>query len=478
MTTDPAPRQVGKTAVVVGASMAGLCAATVLAQRFGQVLVFDRDALPEAPEPRGQVPQGRHPHLLLVAGGRLLEGWFPGLNSELMRVGAVDIDVVGDVSWYQSGGFARRPASGLHGPAMSRPLLEHTVRARVQSLPNVTIRGATAVLDLVADGSGERIRDVRLADGTLVPCDLVVDATGRSARSLAWLSNLGFSPPPVTAVHVDMRYVSRIYRRSPPVDRDWKGAAVIDHPSAKRMAVALPIEGDRWFVTFAGLNGVSPPTHEDERLAWARSLPSPLVADVMEKSEPLGPPVTHRFPANQRRQVKRMRRFPLGWVLLGDAVCSFDPVYGQGMSSAALQAVALADCLDRAGAIDRAFARRYFRAVSRTVAVPWSLAVGADFMYDGTTGHKPPATDLLNRYMERVRVAAQHDDKVAIGMIEVFVLVRPPGALFRPSFMLRVLRGSRRGPVRTPTTARPVEGGSRSKGGSQQGHARTVPPPR
>jgi 2-polyprenyl-6-methoxyphenol hydroxylase-like FAD-dependent oxidoreductase len=280
----------------------------------------------------------------------------------------------------------------------------------------------------------------------------------------------------VSVVHIDTRYVSRIYSRSAPVDRDWKGAAVIDRPSAKRMAVALPIEGDRWFVTLAGLNGVSPPIHEDERLAWARSLPSQLIADVMASSQPLGPPVTHRFPANQRRHVQRMRRFPLGWVLLGDAVCSFDPVYGQGMSSAALQAVALANCLDRAGAIDRAFARRYFRAVSRTVGVPWSLAVGADFMYDGTTGRKPPATDLLNRYMERVRIAAQHDDAVAIGMIEVFVLVRAPGGLVRPRFMLRVLHGARRGTAESPNKPRPLERGGRGKGGAPSTGARTVPP--
>ena len=114
----------------------------------------------------------------------------------------------------------------------------------------------------------------------------------------------------------------------------------------------------------------------------------------MASSEPLGPPVTHRFPANQRRHVERMRRFPLGWVLLGDAVSSFDPVYGQGITSAAMQAHALAGALDAAPGIGRRFARRYFRAAGRTVAVPWSIAVGGDFAYDGTTGPKPFATDL------------------------------------------------------------------------------------
>src|SRR5215212_6046140 len=147
-----ASRRVGDTAVVVGASMAGLCAARVLSERFGQVLVLDRDDLPEAPEPRGQVPQGRHPHLLLVSGARLLEGWFPGLFAELVAAGAEDVDISGDVYWHQSGGVSRRPASALRGPSMSRPLLERTVRRRVESLPNVTVRGGTAVLGLSADG--------------------------------------------------------------------------------------------------------------------------------------------------------------------------------------------------------------------------------------------------------------------------------------------------------------------------------------
>ena len=451
--TPPAPRQVGATAVVVGASMAGLCAARVLSERFDHVLVLDRDALPEAPQPRGQVPQGRHPHLLLVAGARLLEGWFPGLGAELLAAGATDVDVCADVYWHQSGGVSRRPVSTLRGPAMSRPFLEHAVRRRVESLPNVTVRGKTAVRGLRLDPAGERITDVELADGALVPCGLVIDATGRSARSVAWLSDLGFPPPPVSVVQIDTRYVSRMYSRGASLGRDWKAAAVIDDPGAKRMASVFPIEGDRALVTFAGLNGAAPPIEEGERRAWARSLPSPVVAEFMESAEPLGAPVTHRFPANQRRRVERMRRFPLGWLPLGDAVCSFDPIYGQGMSSAALQAAAMARCLDRAVAIDGAFARRYFRAVSRTVAVPWSIAVGADFLYDGTTGHKPPGTDLLNRYLERARIAAQHDDAVAIGMVEVFVLVRPPSALVRPGFVLRVLRGARRGPVGTPPVA-------------------------
>jgi 2-polyprenyl-6-methoxyphenol hydroxylase-like FAD-dependent oxidoreductase len=388
---------------------------------------------------------------LLVAGARLLEGWFPGILDELSASGAVDIDICGDFYWYQAGGCQRRPVSGLTGPAMSRPLLERTVRRRVEALPNVSIRAETAADGLIADRFGGRITGIRLADGSALACDLVVDASGRAARSLAWIRELGYEPPPTSVVEVDTRYVSRIYRRTDAPARDWKAAAVIGDPDTRRLAMLLPMEGDRWIVAIAGINGESAPTDPDAMLAYAHTLDSPVIAEVMTVSQPLGEPVTHRFPANQRRHVERMRRFPLGWLLIGDAVCSFNPIYGQGMTTAARQAQALGRELDRAGTISRSFTRRYFKAASRTVNTPWSIAVGGDFVYTGTKGKKPLGTDLVNRYMDRVIMAGQHDDTVVIRLNEALALLRSPQTLMAPSFMLRVLRAARRGtPASTP----------------------------
>ena len=432
-----------RSAVVLGASVAGLCAAGVLSERFDDVVVVDRDELPEAPAWRHQVPQGRHPHLLLPAGARLFEGWFPGFVDELLAAGAVEIDLCRDFYWYQAGGVWRRPTSDLRSPAMSRPLLEHVLRRRVGSIPNVTIRHGTTADGLELDPSGERVVGLRLAGDEVVAADLVVDASGRQARSVEWLGAMGYEPPACSTVAVDTRYVTRLYRRAPSANGDWKAAAVVSPPDEKRLVMVMPLEDDRWYVTFCGLNGEVAPTDDDGLLAYARSLPTPIVADLMASSEPLGPPVTHRFPANQRRHVERMRRFPLGWVLLGDAVSSFDPVYGQGITSAAMQAHALAGALDAAPGIGRRFARRYFRAAGRTVAVPWSIAVGGDFAYDGTTGPKPFATDLLNRYLDRMAVAAQHDDHVLLRLNEVISMTRRPQALLHPRLVARTLRAPR-----------------------------------
>ena len=421
--------------------MAGLCAARVLADRFDQVTVVDRDTLPDAPTWRSQVPQGRHPHLLLARGARLLEGWFPGIVDELYAGGAVEIDLAADMHWYQGGGVARRPPSSLRGPAMSRPFLEWTVRTRLAALSNVTILGDTNIAGLELDATGRRVVAARLADGHL-PCDLLVDASGRHAHSLPWLEQLGYPSPDVSRVEIDTRYMTQQLRRSDDPARDWKAAGVIDDPATKRLAMALPIEGDRWLVLFGGVHGETAPADPDERLAYARSLPSPVIADLLAACDPLDEPTTHRFPSSQRRHVERLKRFPLGWVLLGDAIGSFNPIYGQGMTVAAQQATALGEALDRSGRIDRAFARRYFKTASRIVNVAWSTAVGSDFAYDETTGPKPPGTDLINRYMDRVITAAQHNDAIALRFNEVVAMVRRPEALLTPAFAFRVLRCS------------------------------------
>ena len=430
------------SAVVIGASMAGLCAARVLAPRFDRVTVLDRDTLPDGPVDRGQVPQGRHPHLLLAGGAQLLEGWFPGLLPELYDGGAVELDQSADVQWYQNGGHLRRPCTRARGPSMSRPFLEWTVRRRLDLLPNVEIRSGGAVEDIELDRAGERVEGVRLAGGGTEPADLVVDASGRQARSVAWLEAAGFAAPALSRVQVGTRYVSQELRRTAAPARDWKLAGVVDDPVSKRMAIALPIEGERWLVVFGGMHGEVAPEDPGDRLDYARDLPSPEIADVLEASDPLGPTVTHRFPASQRRHVERMKRFPVGWVLLGDAVASFNPIYGQGMTSAAQQAAALGRALDRSGGIDRSACRRYFRAAGRVVDVAWSTAVGADFAYPETTGPKPRGADLSNRYADRVLTAAQRDDTVAVRFNEVVAMLRRPESLMTPPIVRRVLRAT------------------------------------
>ena len=275
-------RRSGSRAVVMGASIGGLCAARVLAERFERVLVLERDPLPEAPGPRRGTPQVRHAHALLVGGAQRLEGWFPGLAAELLADGALPCDRSRQVHWYQAGGLrqAPRPARADAGTLCSRPLLEHRLRRRVSSLPPVTLRQGAAD-GLVLAAGGRTVAGVRLENGDEVPAELVVDATGRAACSLRWLEALGFETPPRSEVRIDMGYATRILRPRPWGGPDWLIGVVVDEPTAARMGVAFAFEGPRWMVTLAGFHGDHAPTDDDGWLAFARSLPDPAIAELI-----------------------------------------------------------------------------------------------------------------------------------------------------------------------------------------------------
>lgn len=440
MTTRPSPRQ---TAVVIGGSMAGLSAAAVLAPRFDSVVIIERDVLADGPADRKGVPQGRHAHGLLPPGMMRLEGWFPGLIDELAAAGAPVLDIGADALWYQDG-YRLRFATGIKGPLASRALLEYHVRRRTLALPNVTLRAGAGVTGLLTDEEGTEVTGVQLADATAVPADLVVDASGRQGRSLQWLAELGYEPPATTEVAIDVAYASRIFRRDRSQETGFEFALALAGPPSGRQGVAFPLEGERWIVTLAGLHGERPPTDDAGFLAFARSLPTPEIADLVESSVPLGPVVTHRLHSNQRRHVERLRKVPGGLVMLGDAVCSFNPTYGQGMTTAALQAEALGQALDRHAGLDARFVKAFYKRAAKAITPAWQITTGADFALPATKGKKAPGTDLLNRYMPHVFKAAQVDEAVCLRLIEVTTLLKPPPALLTPAMLVRVFRAARR----------------------------------
>lgn len=434
-------------AVVIGGSMAGLVAARVLAERVGQVSIIDRDTLPLTAVNRTAVPQGRHAHGLLAAGERILRDLFPGLMEELVEGGAQAV-TMDDARWWQMNGYRTHAPGAPDGTLFSRPLLEAVVRQRVAQLPNVSFHRAAA--------AGLEYRDARVIgvhvvgdDGAaIVPADLAVDCSGRGSRAARWLTDIGYPEPAVARVQVDVRYASRLYRRTPGLRADHSWYVTIGDPAcSKRVGVAFPIEGDRWIVTLAGSHGDHPPTDDEGYLAWARTLPTGDIADLIRDEEPLGQIVTHRLPSSQWRHFEKLPSHPTGFVALGDSVCSFNPIYGQGMSSAAQQAVALGRAIDRHEIDGAGIPRAFYRAAAKIIANPWAIAAGADFAFPETTGPKPPMTDVINRYVAKAIVAAQHDGVVATAMWEVQNLLSPPQSLMRPTVVARVVRAARRGPA-------------------------------
>ncbi len=449
ITTRTHAKRTPTTAIVIGASMAGLVTARALSDHADRVVVLDRDRLPAAAVTRQRVPQSAHTHILLGAGQRLLDGWFPGLTLDLRLQGAVAVPPR-DLSWFQ-GGAHRAPAdAGVTLVSMSRPLLETTVRERLLSrCRNVTISDDVAVQGLVVQAG--RVTGVRV-DGIDHRADLVVDCSGRTTPFLDQLADVGYPSPDVSAIRIQMAYGTRVVR---PREGDGPlGALVIDDPTrGHRLGTMLPIEGGRWIVTLAGFHGDAPPTDPEAFAAFARSLPSPELADLLDRSEALTPVLTHGMPTSRRRHVERLDRTPPGFVVLGDAICSFNPVYGQGMSSAALQADALGHAVARHGLRSARLARSFYRRAAKVVDVPWRIAAGADFADPRTTGPKPVGTDLVNRYLARMVLASHASAPVVRKLLLVQNLLAPPATLMTPATMLRVLLASSRSAVvRRPTS--------------------------
>jgi len=429
--------------VIIGASIAGLTAAAAVAGQFDEVVVLERDRLPDAPEPRRGVPQGDHGHVLLVSGARALEELFPGLAADLRTAGAVTLADLGtDLTLFRYG--VRYRPMPLHLPLQSftRPLLETVIRRRVSELPAVTIRDGVTVSGLAGDR--HKVTGVRL-DGDLLDADLVVDASGRGSRSDRWLTDLGHRAPDAVEVKIGVHYTTRLFTRTEGDFTDGRCVLVLPAPKTeRRVGLAFPVEGDRWLISMGGWHNAGAPESAEEFRAYARSLPYRPLAALVERAEPLTELVTHRFPASRRRRFERLRHPPAGYVAVGDAVCSFNPVYGQGMTCAALEALALRSTVERHGPGSARLPATFARRVARIVATPWRFATGGDFAFPETTGPRPPGIDWLNKYTEKIQLAAQTSVPVRRAFINVQQLLAPPGVLFRPAMVAHVLRTARR----------------------------------
>jgi 2-polyprenyl-6-methoxyphenol hydroxylase-like FAD-dependent oxidoreductase len=435
-------------AVVIGASMAGLLAARALADHFEQVTLLERDTFPAWGENRKGVPQGRHIHLLLERGRQIMERYLPGLTEELTRLGAVTIaDASLELRWFVRGGYHQPGVSGQSGVGVSRPTLEAAVRARVLALPNVQAIEDCSVLGLLPTPDNRRVAGVRLvrrqaddSEETMV-ADLVVDATGRGSRTPGWLEQLGYRQPAVEEVRIGMGYTTCYYRRRSEHIPGLNGIVLMATPPNKRLGVLLAQDGDRWVVTIGGYLGDHAPTDYPGFLQAAKRLPAPHIYNVIKDAERLSGPVPYKFPANLRRHYEKLARFPEGYLVFGDALCSFNPIYGQGMTVAAMEAAALGECL--ADGRDR-LAKRFFAKASKIIDISWSAAVGNDLGYSEVEGPRTPMVRFLNWYIGKLHIAAHNDAQVSIAFLKVINMLAPAPSMMHPRIVWRVIKGNLR----------------------------------
>ncbi len=402
-------------AVVLGGSVAGMMAAAALAQRCTSVTVVERDALPPGVprEHRRAVPQGRHVHGLLPQGLRIVEELLPGFTERVLAAGGHRGDILGNTRWYLNGQLLRQAHTGLPAISASRPLIEGTIRDLALALPNVTLMDGYEAVGVCGTGdrvTGARVTSLHGAGSRVMPADVVVDATGRGSRTPHWLADLGLPVPPEEAVRIDLAYTTRLFDVPDDLFGDDIVVATARFPGQHRSAVMQRLEGGRALVTLAGVHGERAPADLAGFTAYADSLPVSDTADVVRAATPAGSAVSFRYPAYVRRRYEQLATVPDGLLVLGDAACAFNPVYGQGMSVAAMCAEALRTTVSPP---------EFFAAQAALLDAPWTLAVGAD-----VAGPSEP--------VRRLQLAAVHDAALATAFIRVTALVDPPSALFAP----------------------------------------------
>jgi 2-polyprenyl-6-methoxyphenol hydroxylase-like FAD-dependent oxidoreductase len=461
-------RVLGERAVVLGASMGGLLAARVLADFFGTVTVIERDELPDDPVTRKGVPQGRHVHALLSRGAYILDELFPGLLDELVAAGAPVWDdgelskLYGSYSGHlllRSGKIDGDPkAMPLYMP--SRALLERQVRRRLQALENVTIHDGLDVAELTSTTDGARVTGVRVVNRSEdaqheLAADLVVDAMGRGAHTPAFLESIGYGRPAEEHIVMRTTYVSQ-QLRIPPGTLTEMLALISPAPGRPTGMFLVGYEHDTWVFTVFGMVGKEPPRDLAGMLSFAEEYaPAHLLAAV-RAGEPLGPVVQHRMPSSQWRRYDKMRRLPDGLLACGDAICSFNPIYGQGMSVAALDALALRDCLRR-GTTD--LPRRYFRAAAKAISVPWQTGAASDLAFPEVEGRRTRSMSVSNRLVNSVLTALESDAVVGTQFFKVTGLLDPPTRLLRPAILYRVARVNLQRRQRNSATPQPAVAG-------------------
>jgi 2-polyprenyl-6-methoxyphenol hydroxylase-like FAD-dependent oxidoreductase len=442
-----------KHAVVLGGSIAGLLAAHVLSRHFERVTIVERDTFPALGEPRKGVPQSRQLHGLLAGGRRALDAMFPDFSAGMIALGALDIDIGTSGAFYVAGRKLPESETGLRCLSMSRPLLEGYIRQRVLGHANVVVREQCVAQGLLGDSTvvtGVRIASTQSDQVELLQADLVVDATGRGSHMPEWLERLRVQAPSEERVTVHIHYSSCTIRRKPEHLAGKPTFIVNPHPPSHRAGAALALEGDRYVVAMTGYLDEPVPADYAGMLAFARSLDVPDLYELLRDAELLSEPSKMRHAASVRRRYERLTDFPTGLLVCGDALCCFNPAYGQGMTVAALEARTLEACL-REGTHD--LFRRFTHAAAKLVDVPWSIVVGGDYAFEGVQGERSLSVRIMNVYMQRLLRAAAGDAVVCRAFMAVTHMVEPPSALFAPRILWRVLRARPAEPLAAVSSA-------------------------
>ncbi|MET8757648.1 FAD-dependent monooxygenase [Lentzea sp. NPDC004782] len=442
-------------AVVLGGGLAGMLAASVLVRHFDEVTVVERDKLPDGPGTRSGVPQARHAHLLMSGGARAIESLLPGTLDALSAAGAHRIGVPNDLVSLSAQGWVPRFPEMQFIVSCSRGLLDWVVRTQALRDTKISVLTGTEPVSLLGDRhavSGVLVEDRVSREQISLEANLVVDATGRGSRLPAWLESFGLPAVHSESVDSGLAYATRIFQAPPSATSGFPIVNVQANPRDPHpgcTATLLPIEDGRWLVTLSGTRGGEPSTDESEFVAFARSVRNPVVGELIADATPLSPVYGSHSTANRRMFYERMKSWPVGLLALGDAVATYNPVYGHGMSVAAQSAQAL-----DAGLSAGHSSQRIQRGIGKVVDGAWAMATNQDILYPGAVGKPLPlAGRVLQRYVDRLVRTATTEMAVTRAFLEAFTLSGPMAKLVSPKVVWATLRGPRSAPPEPTLTA-------------------------
>jgi 2-polyprenyl-6-methoxyphenol hydroxylase-like FAD-dependent oxidoreductase len=443
--------EAGTRAVVLGGSIAGLFAARVLADAYDEVQIVDRDKLVGTKGIRRFCPQSHQANGLLARGVQVMEELFPGIVQELKDATVPSGDLSGSCRWYAQGLRLKQQHGDLITLGVIRPVLEWHIRERVQQIPNVVFVEEHDILGLTTTPDKSKVTGARVqargeSTDKVIEADLVVDATGRGSRTPVWLEQLGYEKPFEERKKIDLAYVTQHFRVRPGADPFGKDVAInqIAFPDNPRGNVFFLVEDGKWELTTYGILGDHPPTDQQALYEWLKSLPAKDVYEALRYADPVDEPQPFRFPTTLRRHYHTLKRFPEGLLVTGDAVTTFNPVYAQGMSVAALCALTMRQHLHSGAApvpLD------YFRDLAKdAIDAAWEMTNLVDLTFPGVQGERPFKVRMAQKFLKKVQIAATRDGKVTAAYFKAAGLVARPESLQRPGFMLRVWWKSLFGP--------------------------------
>ena len=370
--------------LVIGASFAGLLAAAAAAQAGARVTVFERDHLSDTPDLRPGVPQGEQPHVLLQRGLQAFESLLPGVERDLLAVGGVKINT-GQMPWLSAYGWFPVDAPSYEIMSLTRPLLELVIRRRVLADERIDLRDGARVRSV---GRAGQQWEIRCLDGSAALGDLVVDASGRSSRLPHWLDELGVVLPEPATVEAKLGYAARRYRAPAPVTFR-SGVMIAASQDTDAGAVVLPVENREWLVCAAGYGSKRPSRDAANLDTFLRKLRDPVIAELAAVLQPVGDVAIYRQTGNRRHPYGNTRNWPMGLLVVGDALCAFNPIYGQGITVAACQAellrAQLRGRLSPDTPLSAAVTRRIQRWLHDITDLPWAVATGEDLRYEAAT---------------------------------------------------------------------------------------------